>query len=216
MRTKPGFVLALGLAAGCVGGQTGEIERAPCVDGQTTDALALWDSPPPGSTIGFSGDELLASLPAATSATFTWADGPVATVEVALAGDRARPIVLWRPEPGFEATCDQRLEIPITLSLDTDDGELAESLEVTLTASALAVATIDHAEPAPELQGNLDLDRYMPPGDWGDAERVLRIAAQFDNAASQGELWLSIDPGPGPDSGDEVPVAPGPSPIASW
>src|SRR5262245_21596713 len=121
--------VALGTgAAGCSGGsasdggQTGGESPIQCSPSVQVDPLDRGASSP----LGYSADDILASLRGKRTGTLTWSDG---TSPTGLSAD-----IGYDGRAGYSPTCKHN-EIDVTVALSTDDGAFAESLNAALFAA---------------------------------------------------------------------------------
>lgn len=162
-------------AAACDGGQVGE-ENVVCAAVDTT-ALEL-DQPSP---LGVSAGELVASLGGRFSGELAWADGETsaATVELAYEGGaieyQERAWMGDGPRPELGGGCEDALVIELRVSLDSDDGRLAESWVAPLVSTSGAAGAV-FPEVDGGFSGSLEIEPFAPDGDWDELRALVDVA----------------------------------------
>ncbi len=153
-------LLALALGAAC-GGQTGEVAPDFC------DGPVGWTSLDDNSLTGFDANELLATVPASSNATLTWDGGEETSVTLNVAHDteiqNGGLVATVNPESD---ACVPRLEVPVSIELETADGKLRETLIGYLLAESPDSARLQADLYANSLTGSLDLANQVPSGSW--------------------------------------------------
>lgn len=82
------------------------------------------------SSLGFAGDDVVAALPADARATLTWSDDATTTITFALTGaEGSASFTDFEQDPDSEDTCEtpDRLYVPVTYTISTEDGRLDAS-----------------------------------------------------------------------------------------
>lgn len=151
--------LATPLFVGCVGGQSGE-EQFGCVTVGSTNL-----SHDETSTLGFSGDALIASLPSALAEPLTWGDDTTTDVSLEIAYDDGAVRLLDRELTDSSTTaaleCSDRLEVVATLAIQTTDGRFNEMWQVPIQATALGSATVLLELEPDSFSGTLDVASFQ-------------------------------------------------------
>jgi len=164
---------------------TDEVSGPHCEDTPTVVAL---DEVTP---LGFAASELAAWAEGTHAETFVYAEGGSTPLTLAVTvGPEARYVtsVAVYPDDGTQPAigveCFDRVEVDLSVSLETDDGAFDEGFDTTLQSmdglSAEWFATLDPGA----LGGSYDLDD--PEVDW--SERKLFVQASFDAEGSSGSI----------------------------
>jgi hypothetical protein len=143
------------------GGQTGE-EQTGCLPIEGGVDTLAWSERSP---LGFSADELLGSVGSNRDTRLTWSNGSSTPLRLELersTGEVAFQIRDWRDDgSGRELAaggdCNDALVVPVTLSLDTGDGALAESWALELVVEMAGQASAFHLFELDTLEGS-----YVP------------------------------------------------------
>jgi hypothetical protein len=227
------FGLALSFVAlACEGGQTGGEDTgngfpadSPC--NERVQAIALDDARP----LGFSGAEVLASLPGPHTAALYWnaSTQPLtlspeqgeSRIELSIEYTGGR--VLWLRPPassdGGAASSGlgcpgERLEIEVLVELKSAGGALDERFATRLRASGPQSAQLDHSLPLAGLSGALVVT--APPG---ISATLLSVNAWLDEQGFRGALSGSVteesSQSPGSASGRVITYAEWPAPGAA-
>lgn len=204
----PLLSLPLGLACGDKDDDTGGNEYwSPHCD-VTETALAFDEVSP----LGFSAAELATGIGSALSADLSWSAGGSTPLSLGLAWASDAVFVDLEEAPvpdgvtdvpAIGVICDDYLEVGATLSLDSDDGLLAESLSIDLQALQVDAATFS----ADVVEGDFSDPAIFDPFDVKDAtSQGPRLSGSFFagggsdgvigwfSEGSDGEVaWASID-----------------------
>ncbi len=178
------------------GAPTGAPDMIECSD--TTTTLASGELSP----LGFSADEVLARIAGPVDAAGTWTDTSTA-VTVTLAAAAAGDAVFHLREPvgdtgasedtGFatgapDDACQDWLEIPLTLTLVTDDGAFDEVVSASVlamdTASLWASAELDWTA----LGGSYTFTE-IDPSEWDEVG--LSVSAGWAEGVPTGQVDMS-------------------------
>jgi hypothetical protein len=169
------FALSLSVLAAACAAQA-PTEPNPEPDDQTGEVAGcapVSEAPLGADEVGPEGFSARAALDAALgsrSAPLAWADGGATTVvvEAAQAGDVVSVDYEYQSDgSGMEPAigCVDQVEIPVTLTLSTDDGALSLSTAATLVAAA------DGASAWLDLPADFDLQPFVPAASSYDAVR---------------------------------------------
>lgn len=181
--------LAAVLLTGCPADQNTETTLG-CTQAKTV--LALGDS----TALGFSAQDALNNLEASYEASLTWKDGSSTLLTLGI-DDREGSIEFVDQEmeessngadPAMEAMpmCEDFVTIPVTLSMVTADGRLAESWELTMQVSQVD-QTIFYHEVAPDaLSGTYALQVLDPTG-YDDVK--LTFTLEFAPQVATGAMY---------------------------
>jgi len=175
---------ALTACASTGGGQIGE-EGAKCQAVQST-ALALSDISP----LGFSAEQVLASVGGLPVASLTWADGSATDLTTVLTMAPTAKAVFQKREwvnvsdGGSQSSantpdpsdCPDVVDLPMQLSFSTDDGAFDDQWEVHLLATKADVAEL--SVPLTVLSGTLDLKDFAPSNTTGQLRATLEMQIQ--------------------------------------
>lgn len=190
-----------------VGGQTGE-EHVGCFAVETR-SLA-WSELSP---LGFSADALLSALGSEHETRLTWADG--SSTRLTLTLERSDGAVAFEEREWQESSsgaesavaqvggtdevplpqCNDVVSLPVTLSLATNDGALAEQLPLRLLAESATRATTGATLDTEELTGSFRVTAVDPAA----YDRVLaNITLAFGDDAWSGTIsGQAVDDGDG-------------------
>lgn len=165
------------------GGQTGEI-AAPICDGPY-DPYDLDEVSP----IGFSGADVLAELGETHSTTITWSDGVASTLTVRVEHDdeiQDEGNILYVDPMDDHPNCSERADVPIRLTLTTDDGLLELSFVEMLKATETDAATLVGNPSGIQFLGSFDLAAVVGAANLDAVAPHLELT--FDGSGSTGEI----------------------------
>ena len=160
----------------------------------TATALA-----PEDEALGMTGAAFLESIPAEGLAPVAWADGPSGEVAHATAVDTAtlrfvESVEVYPetdgPSPSIAVYCPDYIAVDGTLQLDSDDGRLAEGIDVVLVLDEDQIdsggISFSAALDPDAMGGTLDLSDFLSPEDY---DRVsLSLWGSFQGGALSGTL----------------------------
>lgn len=167
------------------GGQSGE-DSYGCFP-QTSTPLALDEASP----LGFTPQEMLDSVAAGPTATFTWTAGTTAGLALDTTPDTTSAAYVeyaWEDDgSGMEAAmgCANTVEIDADLGFHTDDGAFDEDFAVTLTAVGDGQVTWFVQEDLGDVAGTYDASE-LDTSDYDDV--VLNYSGRWDDAGAAGTL----------------------------
>ncbi len=209
MRTLACVATLLGLATGCLGGQTGsesEVGGAPvaeCVD--ATRSLA-WDERSP---LGFSAAEVWPSVAGSRNVRLSWSDALAPASVAPEAGDVDLTITVSTPigQPRWihsvgrsvgESACpEDRLAFEAEVSFSTSPGALNETFAATFVSTDPGNARFAVSLPLVDLTGSFQVTPNS-----GYTTQALLVEAEFSanqtSGALRGELQSSNDPAEAP------------------
>jgi hypothetical protein len=153
------------------GGQTGGESPIRCSPSVQVDPLERGANSP----LGYSADDILASLGGTHTATLTWSDGTT----TGLVAD-----VTYDGRAGFSPSCKQN-EVDVAVALSTDDGAFAESLNAELFAPAPDSGAFDVDVDAATLAGTF-LTTRRPTGTYD--QLTLSFHVELVPGAASGSI----------------------------
>lgn len=163
---RPPVLLLVAALSGCgsdaddrePGGQTGE-ESGGCAPERSNEPLGAGEVSP----LGFSADELLATLGAERRQTLTWNDGTSTPVRLAILPSGLdvifERVVDYECIPALQGYTGGALKVPVVFTLATEDGALNETWPLTLRSSTESTAFAGHPVDPEALQGSLRIER---------------------------------------------------------
>lgn len=186
-RLAPLALLAFPLLAAC---PSGKLEDAMPYCEDTRTAIA----PDEATALGITANDVLAGLPAEETTTFRYVDGASTDLTIAFTPDAQAYFVdsvavypeTDGPVPAIAVVCDDRIEFDGTLAFATADGAFAESLAVTLAATADA-ANIREELDLDALTGTFDIEPFV------DAEDYDALAAWIDVSFVAGQSQGKVE-----------------------
>lgn len=155
------LALAVSCAALACGGQTGEVAPDFC-DGPIT-----WLSADDDSVTGFDGEEVLREIPASSAEEFTWTSGATTNITITVAYDSIiqNDGMIAAVAPASE-NCVPRLEVPVSVTLETQDGDLSETLIGYMLAETPDAIRLQADLYASSLVGDIELADHVPANSW--------------------------------------------------
>lgn len=160
-------LLALSACAPKDGGQVGE-ETVVCKPVETQSLAVDQDSP-----LGFSAMDILDFADGSHTETLRWADGTETELTTSFSFENTANFHVreWvddsmggGPEPALDmADCPDIVEMSMTVSMSTADGELNESWLIDLQAASVDSATF--YQDLSTAEGTIMIDRFAPTGD---------------------------------------------------
>ncbi len=171
------MVYLLILACGGGADDTGVTSSGPpCVETRTP---LSWDET---SSLGWSGQEVLDQVAHRTSAELLDLDSGGSTgvtIFVEGTGDEVTHVSVGEPEPGQpDWICGlEHLEVPLRVTVDSDDGRLGEAFRDTLTVAAL--------DDSHWVAGRWELDELEGAWEVQDDEEWVRIRANLGRTEDQ-------------------------------
>jgi len=202
MRTLgPWIGLAVGVA--CSNGKDPTAELPYCEDEATPSTLEEV------SPLGFSGSDILAFAAGTSEATFVWERREVADTTLSLAiaeidGARFVRSTAVYPEDGeyaaIDVICDDRLEIDVSVDVETADGAFDESWQGILVALDADAASTSQVLDPDALGGSYDMDADIDVPDYDD--RSLWVEIQLTGEGTRGEVRGQVSGEDDCDGGD--------------
>jgi len=201
------------------GGQTGE-EGAGCLDVRTERLAANQIS-----ALGFSADQALAALGLERNVPLTWQDGTQTSLRLAFEypgtgvefaerayRDSGSDSSASGPQSAvaeIATECNDVLNVPLGLTLVTEDGAFDEVWAVTLVAEGVTTASVYHALDLRALEGSFRVADFAPAGtELSSVVLYVRFQAGVLTGSISGTATRRS--GTGPDdsvSGQDVPIA---------
>lgn len=189
-------VWGLLLATACNGTSTGNPDRygedEDCenqktqLSGEETD---IFGASGQGGAAGRSVDEVLSSFEGSYESELVWAfEGEDSTSSLSIDLTVTGPAILWEDLPLNSLCGDRYVTVPLGLELATEDGRLAESLEVHGLTHSGQKLSIRLETTVNDLNGDLSLDGSAVEG----TDEIL-LMMTIEN----GEIWGILDGSPG-------------------
>ena len=180
------IVFSAGISAGC--GESdrddigGEVEFDDCV----ADRQSL--SFDEDSELGFSADDVFASVVTSGQVGVEWSDPQLAAAslewELQPASTTAYFVTMLSEDGATSSACDgPYLELSADLQVNTDDGKLDEVWMVEIRAASADVASVMHFVSVDEISGSLSLENGN--------QRQLVLEGAFGTASFTGQLFLA-------------------------
>lgn len=138
------------------------------------------------SDLGFSAEEVLDTIATEGASTIDWEDGDDATLDWEFVDGHDVRLGEMAPEDNADdngACTGEYLLIGGTFEVETDDGELAENVDVDLQAESTNEAELDGKLPVADIQGDLAVDQNSD-------DDVLLFEGDIDADGSTGTLQL--------------------------
>lgn len=178
-------LLPLLLLTGC---PNSTLDEGPHCE-ETSTAIGLTDA----TALGFTAEEVLASIPATQASELEYADGtttPLALSFAAAADARFVDSEAVYPEgdgmmPAIDVMCEDYIAIDVTFGFATEDGAFAESFDSTIAAFADSTSLNQELDLA-ALAGTFDLVPFVTAEDY-DALKAW-ISVSFAEGVSTGEV----------------------------
>lgn len=179
-------VLPLALLAACPAEQ---VEDGMPYCEETRTAIALDEA----TAIGIPANDVLAGIPAEETRVFRYKDGGTTDLTIHFASDAQAYFVdsvevypeTDGPMPDIAVICDDRIEFDGTLAFATADGAFAESLAVTLAATAENVSIHKELD-LDALAGTFDIVPFVTGEDWDEVKAWIDVS--FVAGQGQGKV----------------------------
>lgn len=176
-----------------------------CPDWQMPDSILCTDTAttvaPDDATLGFSANDVLAPLGAPMVSPAEWVaeenrPDTVVTLTVAAAGDP----ILHDQEPIATGSggCPDSLEVPVTLTLHTDDGAFGETIATSVWVTDPTYVSVGAALDWQALSGSFTFVTIVP-SDWDSV--VLDLSTTL-SANPEGAIQVSAERATGPNTGE--------------
>lgn len=165
------------------GGQTGEIAALNC---EGTYAPYEVNEVTP---LGFTAEEVFGTLGLPHTTEMLWWDGAVAELLVTVEHDNTQDSGLANYQNPTDAGCTERVEIPIRMTLQTEDGRLDFSMQGDLSATSAVEGTLQFLAGAEYNNGDLDF-AALAGNAYDPNTASLLTTTDFGGGLSVGELVL--------------------------
>lgn len=173
------LALTVSYVALACGGQTGEVAPDFC------DGPISWLSADDDSVTGFDADEVLSEIPVSSNEDFTWTSGATTDITITVAYDMViqNDGMIAAVNPASE-NCVARLEVPVSITLETQDGKIGETLTGYMLAETPNAVRLQADLYASSLLGNIELAELVPEGSWDPSTARLFFDLQLGDETS--------------------------------